>query len=352
LKAGLLKYGVMKRLLIKTLLLAAFAVNAGAQKVVKTINGYIAIKSTLFQGNENDILTIQRIVDGRITDIGTVKILKTQDDKIAAKILQEVEPYHIQIDDFVQGYSPQGYVNEIDPRVMTELLGQSNDENAAKEDDREIRLNEKAVISNEKIENPWMIHLAYGYSRRLARISKDIPYEFRNYMDQLKSGSNISAEIVRFFTNTYGIGLKHTVFKSSNRMDNLMLIDENTGEGIAAGSMEDNISYSLTGPVFSERYTASNRKIIILGEIMAGYLAYKDDSNLLGVPIPIEGSTIGYSASFAFDYLFTPKLAFGISLSFMNGSMKQFTVGGNTVKLSQGENLSRIDISGGMMLYL
>ena len=339
----------MKIFLFHILLIMSFPWITNAQNVIKVIPGYVTIESKLLHVEENDTLIIQRIVNDNVIDIGKVNILKLGENKVAAKISDEYDPYHIQEGDFVKGFSPQGYINDIDDTIMAELLSQRNSGQVqTQSDNREIRLIKRRETRKDSIINRWRVNFEYGYSYRTAKVSDDIPSEFKSYINKLKSGSNFNLDISYFISNMYGIGFKYSIFQSSNRMGDLLMIDENTGNILAVGSMEDNISVSLIGPSFVERHFASKNKIIVIANVMLGLLSYKNDSELFDIPISIDGSSIGFNGSLGIDYLFSSHWALGVSLSYTTGSLNKLTIDGYETELSEPENLSRIDINGGI----
>lgn len=83
-----------------------------AQKIIKVTPHYVLIDTADGIGQLNETVLIKRNVDQKIIAIGTIKLVKFHNGKTVAKIIQELEPYHVEIGDFVK--SQTGNENLID----------------------------------------------------------------------------------------------------------------------------------------------------------------------------------------------------------------------------------------------
>ena len=83
---------------------------------------------------------------------------------------------------------------------------------------------EQPEVSPEQVSPPdnyphWRWALHGGYSRRLARISDEVPDVLREHTRQLKSGFNLGTDVAYYLSETIGLGGRYTFFSASNRFD-------------------------------------------------------------------------------------------------------------------------------------
>jgi hypothetical protein len=191
----------------------------------------------------------------------------------------------------------------------------------------------------------------YGYSSRRAKISSDIPPVLKDYMNDLKSGTNYSADISYYIYNQNGIGLKYSKFSTSGFIDGITVSDPATGAILGIGMVEDNISISFIGPAIFERRSIIPEKLLLISNLSLGQLSYFNDGILLTYPIKIEGKTIGFSGTIGLDFLITKDFAFGISFSYLYGEIRKIKVNGESIDLDEHESMNRWDFNFGFKLF-
>lgn len=190
-----------------------------------------------------------------------------------------------------------------------------------------------------------------GYSYRINKIGDNVPDDFKDYVNKLKSGYHFGGEASYFFTPPLGMGFRYYSFRTSNSMDGVYFEDE---DGNAYyGTLSDEIAVSFIGPSFSTRiidYTNHNSFIMSLA---IGYMGYVNHMELIE-PMKMTGNTLGMALDISYDLGLSESLALGFRLSLITGNLFKYDLhhGGNTttIELEEGEyeGLSRIDFSVGL----
>ncbi len=194
-----------------------------------------------------------------------------------------------------------------------------------------------------------------GFSYQTAKINEDIPDDFKSYIKNLKSGFHIGGKLSYFFNEVYGFGLKYTLFKTSNSIDNIYLEDTN---GIRTyGQMSDNILINFIGPVFSTRiFNRSNRNAFI-ADISVGYAHYQNNKILID-KFQITGGTIALGIDLGYDVSLSHQLKLGFQVGLLSGSLSKYHLNNGRrvqlIKLEKGEyeSLNRLDFSLGLRFEL
>jgi hypothetical protein len=215
--------------------------------------------------------------------------------------------------------------------------------NATSQDD----VNQNKYIFKHKIR----LNVDYGYSSRRAKISSDIPPELKDYMNDLKSGTNFNVDFSYFISNQYGIGLKYSKFFTSGFIDGIAVTDPVSGTVLGIGMIEDNMSISFIGPAIFERRAVIPEKLLLIANLSVGQISYFDDGELLTYPIKLEGKTIGFSGTIGLDFLITKNFAIGINFSYLYGEIRNIKVNGESIDLDENESMNRWDFNIGFKLF-
>ena len=195
-----------------------------------------------------------------------------------------------------------------------------------------------------------------GYSYLTAPVSESVPPDFRDYIRKLKSGFHVGLDFTYYFTEMIGIGIKSSIFNSSNSMDNIYVVDFN---GIMVyGKMKDNIINLFLGPDFSLRILGKNKKnSAFVFHFSLGYMRYHIDKILI-TPYKLTGNTIGMSCDIGYDIVLSKNIALGLQVSGMLGALSKYTISNGiqsqVVHFNKGEyeSLNRLDFSIGLRFVL
>lgn len=194
-----------------------------------------------------------------------------------------------------------------------------------------------------------------GFGYHLARISDDVPDDFVSYAKRMKSGLNLNGDMAYYISEVVGIGLRYSLFKTSNEMNDIYVEDEfgNRRYGI----MSDDLAIHFIGPSMSTRLLSRNKKNELVTNLSLGYIHYFNDKVVVD-SYNITGGTIGMSLDITYDIGITEKISLGIQASLLSASLYSYNYDNGVtiqkVQLEAGgyENLSRVDLSFGIRFSL
>lgn len=190
-----------------------------------------------------------------------------------------------------------------------------------------------------------------GFSSHTAKVAENVPGIFRNYVSELKTGYHFGGDLTYYFTEPLGFGIKYSLFKSSNSLDNIYVVDINGYR--TYGKMSDDLTISFIGPLFSTRLLNHNKTNAILMNLSLGYMGYLNDKVIINKYI-MTGSTMGLSIDIGYDIGLSENLSLGFQISYLTGTLFEYDWDDGTkterIILEKGEyeGLNRIDFSVGL----
>ncbi|MFW5820126.1 MAG: hypothetical protein ACOCWA_02460 [Bacteroidota bacterium] len=192
-----------------------------------------------------------------------------------------------------------------------------------------------------------------GYSYQSAKISENNPSDFEEYMKDLRSGYHIGADFFYYITEPIGFGLKYSMFRTSNQMENIYLTDPYGTRHY--GNMADDIRITFIGPTFSTRMLNKNKSGAFLMNMAIGYLGYNNDFILID-EYSMNGSTAGYIYEMGYDWMLGGNTFLGLQMSYLGGNLFSYelTKGTYTEKVELDPEVdelistSRFDFSVGL----
>lgn len=187
-----------------------------------------------------------------------------------------------------------------------------------------------------------------GFSYRTAKSPETYDTRVEQYLKSLKSGYNYGIDLVYYFSNFSGLGLKYNAFRSSGSIDNFRVSD-GTG-GFISATMKDDITITFIGPFWAFRMLSSDARHSLIGYLGLGYLKYHDDANYLS-DFELDGNTLGMVYDLAYEVGLTEGLSLGAQFSLYSGIIREFefTQGkrSKTIELDKEslEGMGRFDVS-------
>jgi hypothetical protein len=187
----------------------------------------------------------------------------------------------------------------------------------------------------------------YGWSYRMKDVSSNVSPDLKNYVQGLKSGQNFGADLVYYFMESTGVGIKYNQFMKNSSLG---------GNEIAAkyGTVSDAISISYIGPSLNTRLLSNNKKQALMFDLSIGYMSYEDISNLT-YNSTISGNGLSFVCDAGYDFNISKFLALGVKGSFIWGKLPSFDVKANGISPAFAwaenydcENLTRFDLSIGL----
>lgn len=202
----------------------------------------------------------------------------------------------------------------------------------------------------------FRISVQGGFSYMTAATSSSVPSFMKSYIDELKSGGHWGASAAYFFTENLGAGVRYSQFHTQNTFNGQIVVT-NTMTGMSRiGGMSDDVTVNFVGPEFYSRFYTGNNKFCFLFSLAFGYLDYKNEAMVID-RYTFTGNTLGYGMHAGVDYVFDKNIGLGIAVSTCNGALSSMQrddgVTKQTITFRSGEyeNVSRIDISGGLRFY-
>jgi len=190
-----------------------------------------------------------------------------------------------------------------------------------------------------------------GYSYQIAKVAESVPSDFKDYVNELKSGYHFGGDLIYYFTEPLGFGIKYYIFKSSNSADNIYRQDINGST--TYGKMSDDITISFIGPTFSTRLLSLDKSNALILNLSLGYMGYSNDKVVID-SYKMTGSTMGLSFDIGYDIGLSENLSLGFQISLLNGTLFEYEWNdGSTTKTidlkkEEYESLRRIDFSVGL----
>ncbi len=172
-------------------------------------------------------------------------------------------------------------------------------------------------------------------------------------MKKLKSGYFLSAELGVNVNEFINVGVRVDQMRSNNSAM-VEIASENPNEPPQTGILKDDIRISFIGAQMLIRGLSKNQKTGFFYGLSIGYLGYNDNGSLLGEPLILTGSTVGFRMDGGIDFRVHPAIALGINLGFSSGSLNKLELETSTgtitleAEAGEGESLVRLDIGGGI----
>lgn len=211
---------------------------------------------------------------------------------------------------------------------------------------------EKSALAASNSDYPrfrLMFNAGLGYS--LAGVSNTVPDDFRNYVNELRTGTHYNAEFTYFFKEVLGLGVKYDMYTTSNRIDEIYMIDE--FGNITYGAMSDDISVSYFGPSLSFRLFDKKMKNSLVAGISVGYVSYNNNVIIID-DYSMKGGTVGVQMDFGYDIKISKELIVGVQVSTLNATLTAYdwddgeTVEKVVLDIEEWESLSRMNFSAGI----
>ena len=223
--------------------------------------------------------------------------------------------------------------------------------------------------TNEKTENDyqkWRLGISGGMSYLIGNTKEakkgmvDAGTDTKvanDYYNGLKWGMTANVDVQYFFKPKYGLGMKYLFYSNSTETSKNVSLALNGDGGLFYGPMEEQIYVNYVGPTFSTReFLGSQKKWAMTSLLSIGYVHYRDEGILAGVPLIVTGNTLGWHGAIGMEYNLSKHVALGLDLSYMYAFLTKAKVSNGlttqTVDLGdKKENLSRLDLGLNLKFY-
>lgn len=189
-------------------------------------------------------------------------------------------------------------------------------------------------------ESGWRSGIHAGYSRRIAKVSDQVPSYYKDYINKLKSGYTIGGDLHYFISESMGFGVKYNFNKNK--------------EEDQQNQVEDDISMHYIAASMLTRSVMRNEKNSMSFGVNLGYQSYKDKAKVPGSSLTITGGTFGAGLEMGFGHKISQgsELYFGLALQV--ASLSKITTDNGysqqTIELDkeEQENLGRLELTLGL----
>lgn len=216
-------------------------------------------------------------------------------------------------------------------------------------DQAEVTVNKNVKLDDYK---KWRFDFNLGYSYRLAKIPDEMGEMEKDYIRKLKSGFSYGGDIIYFWSEQVGVGLKANIFTSSNSADESEVDFKSTYDG--SGVFSDDITIFFIGPEYALRYYDKHRVNSLHINVAAGYMSYENVATLLSQQLTISSDCFGAVLDIGYDFAIDENWSLGIQASYAAGLLTKLTLedatSSETIELpeEQYEGLHRVDILAGL----
>lgn len=191
-----------------------------------------------------------------------------------------------------------------------------------------------------------------GWSYMIAKVSSKVPSAFQQYVEDLKSGYHLGGDFTYFTSENIGFGIKYSMFRTRNELDNIYVFDTLTGQ-VRTGKLKDDITIQYFGPTICTRISSANKNAHFIFDFSFGYLSYKNNATVID-NFTLTSGTLGMMWDLGVNFSIDKDLSLGLFFAYKLGTLNQYNYDdgkqSKTIKLDKDnlESISRIDLSVGL----
>jgi hypothetical protein len=183
------------------------------------------------------------------------------------------------------------------------------------------------------------------------------PDQVNSYYKDLKLGMNANADLTFLITPNFGAGIKYRFFDTSGSIEGF--IDPQDGVHLFYTTYKEQIYVNYIGGMFfSQQFIGSRKSFKLNSACSFGLTTYRNEAGYLNGYYLLTGKNFGTDVSLGLEYFITSYFSVGVDLSAFYSSIRKvkLTDGTTTTTVDLDkedyEDLSRLDISFGIRLYL
>lgn len=178
-----------------------------------------------------------------------------------------------------------------------------------------------------------------------------------SYYNDMITGWFAGADLNYLFTLKYGAGIKYKIFETSGSIEGFF--DPLDGINLFYTTYSEHIYVNYIGlSLFYHQWIGKKERFKVTSEFSSGLATYRNEAEYLNSFLLLTGKNFGLDIGLGLEYHINRFLSVGAEISTFYSSIRKIKVsdGSNssTVKLDKDnyENLSRLDLSVGIRLYL
>lgn len=181
---------------------------------------------------------------------------------------------------------------------------------------------------------------SFGFGWRTAKMPDGISSQEREYIRNLKSGTNFDISAAYIIKGAIGLGAKFSVYSASSTTN--YVVNNGFGNSISMGlRTKDNITYIGPALVVSNLTEETRHKLLL--NVSLGYMSYNTTTN----GIEGTGGTLGAELDAAYQYQINQNLFIGPKLGLSGGTLNKMKFDGVTYEFDdeEKEGLQRVSLS-------
>lgn len=200
----------------------------------------------------------------------------------------------------------------------------------------------------------FRISFGGGIANLIGGIPNNTPQSLIPYTQELKSGNHFVADLCFYASEHIGVGIKYSMFKTSNSLKNVLIIDSSGATSF--GLLEDNITVQYIGPALAIRSKLPSGSAHLISNLSLGLLTYENRATVVE-KVNLTGAVFAFSGDIGLDFEIVGGLYFGVEFGLTLGMIKKLeleTAGvSRTLDLSENEysNPSRFDLGIGLRYF-
>ena len=193
------------------------------------------------------------------------------------------------------------------------------------------------------------IGLQYGVGTHLDAYTSPISTEgYDDYVQDIKTGSQPSADVLVFLQRNLGLGFKYVLHSSSASYHGLR-VDNNLEDMPSLDTIEEDFDVS-TMALFVSFFQPVTGSMLFHADLGLGQSTFTTPGQFLPEPQEISANTFSAYVGTGFDYSFTRNIAVGFDVSLLLGGISEEIEGAEqTIEFQQ--NLNRLDINAGLRFF-
>jgi hypothetical protein len=206
------------------------------------------------------------------------------------------------------------------------------------------------IVKSKSTNSIWVGTFA-GASLLTEKAPDSLQVEFKDYLNNLRSGSHYGFQAEYFINSYVGLGAKYTRFTTKLDADSIIV-------KLFANTYYVNISnnmhiHSITPMIYGKLPLLKN-KLSIVGSTGPAWLFYRNIYESIDDSASFKGSSPGYSASIRLTYEVIKNLHLGLQGNYLHAFLKGYTKDNGTEVEEESfekedyKNLSRWDLSFGI----
>jgi len=179
----------------------------------------------------------------------------------------------------------------------------------------------------------------------------------KSYYNDLKLGISFTGDAAWMITPNYGAGIRYKFLVTSARTEGFM--DPQDGIHVYYTSYNEKIYVNYGGVALFYRHPAGRSESLVLSSSYSlGLATYRNEAGYLRENFLLTGKNIGAEFSLGLEYFVGRHLSAGAELSAFYSTIRKVKISDGTssatVELDKDnyENLSRLDFSAGIKIYL